>query len=63
MEARFLGYRLSTSLTGVSWDISFMSGREDRKDNRAGTVSLESSKRLEDSLEKEDREVAGRGHS
>lgn len=40
-----------------------MSGREDRKDNRAGTVSLESSKRLEDSLEKEDREVAGRGHS
>ena len=40
-----------------------MLGREDRKDNRAGTVSLESSKRLEDRLEREGREVTGRGHS
>lgn len=41
-----------------------MWGRKDRNDKQGrNLVSLESSKRLEDNLEGEDRQVAGRGHS
>lgn len=50
-----------TSLTGVSWDISFMSGREEKKDNRAGSWSLWSPG--VDNLEGEDNEVEGRDPS
>lgn len=50
-----------TSLTGVSWDISFMSGREEKKDNRAGSWSLWSPG--VDNLEGEGNEVEGRDPS
>lgn len=41
-----------------------MTNRKDGKDKqRRNLVSLESSKRLENNLEGEDRQVAGRGHS
>lgn len=50
-----------TSLTGVSWDISFMSGGEEKKDNRAGSWSLWSPG--VDNLEEEGNEVEGRDPS
>lgn len=50
-----------TSLPGVSWDISFMSGGEEKKDNRAGSWSLWSPG--VDNLEGEGNEVEGRDPS